>query len=149
MFLCAVEGREDGQHVAFVGGLGGCEARLVDAVVDLVVLPGVGVFYFGAEGGRVQIYRGVVGREEVVELRAEHAEDLAGLVVDDGLLDLVVEEGDGETPGVGGVDLEVDLAEVGEGLVFFDCWGGDVLAFGVGVGGGCEAPALASHVPVH
>jgi hypothetical protein len=43
VLLGAVQRREEGDHVALVGLVGGGEAGLVDAVVDAVVDPGVGL----------------------------------------------------------------------------------------------------------
>jgi len=150
MLLGAVEGVEESDDVALVGGLGGGEAALVDAVVDQVVLPLVGGVDVGAQGLRVEVHGAVflVG-DNIVELGAEHAEDLAALVVDDGLLDFVVEHGHGEAAGVVRVRREVHLAEMGEPFVALDGVRDDVLALGVRVRGRREPPPLRSHVPVH
>lgn len=43
VLLSAVQGREEGDHVALVGLVGGGEPGLVDAVVDAFVDPGVGL----------------------------------------------------------------------------------------------------------
>jgi len=68
MGLGAVEGLKEGDHVPLVGGLGGGEARLVDAVVDLVVLPLVGLVDLRAQGLGVELDGAVLFVDEVVEL---------------------------------------------------------------------------------
>lgn len=113
MGLGAVEGAEESEHVLLVGGLARCEAGLVDAVVDLVVGPGVCVFDGGFEVGGEQIDGAVGLVEEVVEFGVEHAQDVCGFVADDLVLFFVVQGRHGEAAGVVGVDLEVDLAQVG------------------------------------
>ena len=82
-------------------------------------------------------------------LCAEHAQDLAAFVVDDGLLDLVVQDRDGEAALVVRVGLEIDLSDVRKGLVTLQRVGDDVHAGSVSVLGGREAPALGAQVPVH
>lgn len=68
VLLCAVEGFEEGGHVALVGIGFGREAGFVDAVVDEVVDPAVGFFDFGAEVGWVEVDFAVLLFDEVVEL---------------------------------------------------------------------------------
>lgn len=74
-------------------------------------------------------------------LGVEHTQDLAGLVVDDLLLDLVVQGGHGEAAVVVRLGLVVEVAQVGELLVALDRVRDDVLAFCVGILGGWETPA--------
>ena len=116
--LEAVEAGEEGVHVGVVGGLGGGEAALVDAVVDGVVDPGVhgvdvGAVRFGEEGscGFAQP-RG----DEGVEGGVEHADDLGGLVVDDGFALAVPEGRDGVAARVVRVGFVVELGVLGEAV---------------------------------
>lgn len=71
--------------------------------------------------------------------RAQHAQDLAALVVHDPLLLLVVQDGDSEASLVVGLGLEVDLAQVGE--VVMDRVRDDILAVDVLLFLRREAPA--------
>ncbi len=68
MGLGAVEGLEQRNHIPVVGGLGRGKARLVDAVVDLVVLPLVGLVDLRAQGLGVEVDGAVLFVDEVVEL---------------------------------------------------------------------------------
>lgn len=68
MRLRLVERLEQGDDVALVGLLRGGEARLVDAVVDLVVRPLVCLVDLRAEGLRVGVDVAVLFVNEVVEL---------------------------------------------------------------------------------
>ena len=76
----AVEGGEEGRDGLAVGLLGSCEAGLVDAVVDVVVDPVVGVFDLLAERGREWVDLLVFLGEEVVEFMIEHADDFGALL---------------------------------------------------------------------
>lgn len=68
VLLCAVEGFKEGVDVALVGvGCGG-EAGLVDAVVDEVVGPGVGLVDLAAERFGVELDGAVLVIEEAVKL---------------------------------------------------------------------------------
>lgn len=134
----AVERFEELCHCGLVGFLGGGEAGAVDAVVDVVVGPLVGLFDLFLEVGGEEVDGGFGGREEGVEGVVHHANDLGGFVGDDFVLEFVVQGRDGEAAGVVGVDGEVDVAEVREFGVE-RVWG-DVLA-GELLVGGCEAPA--------
>lgn len=137
----SVQRLEELQDVLLVRLLGGREAGLVHSVVDVVVRPGVCVFDLGRERRRVQVEVGrfELGRQEVVELRVQHANDLGGFVGHDGLLLLVPERGHGEARRVVLVRGEVEVAEVCEFRV-------ERVGGGVGSGdlfiGGREAPAL-------
>ncbi len=68
--LGTVEGVEDGDDAALVGGLRGGEAALVDAVVDPVVLPLVRLVDLLAPCLGVQLDAAVLFLDEVVELPA-------------------------------------------------------------------------------
>jgi len=81
----------------------------------------------------------------VVELGVEHANDLAGLVADDGVLLGIVERGHRETAFVVLVDVEVDVSEMCEAFVH-RIWL-DVLAGLIILRSG-ESPALLQHLPV-
>jgi len=79
----------------------------------------------------------------VTHLAAEHADDLAALVVDHGLGLLVVQDRNGEAAGEVRVGLEVDLAEVGEGFmaltrVRYDILAGYILVLGIDEPPSCE-----------
>lgn len=76
---------------------------------------------------------------------AEHAQDLAALVVDNSLLLLIVQDGDGEAALKVFFGLEVDVAKVCEALVE-RVWN-DVLTFVVVVLGRREAPSYRSDQP--
>lgn len=141
--LGAIEAREQFAHVVLVCLLGGGEARLVHAVVDVVVRPGVCLVDFVAEPLRVQVDV-AVGRlelfgQQVVELGVQHTDDLGGLVGHDGLLLLVPEDRHGEARGVVAVRGEIEVAQVCE--VRVQGLRGGVFAGDVFVGRG-EAPAL-------
>ncbi len=68
MGLGLVEGVEEGGDVALVGVLGGGEAALVDAVVDLVVLPLVGGVDLGAQGVGIELDGAVLFVDDIVKL---------------------------------------------------------------------------------
>lgn len=77
----------------------------------------------------------------VTNLGAQHTQDLAALVVDDGLRLDVVQHGHGKAALIRGIHRKVEVAQVGEALVAGDRVGDDVLPGRVGVLGGWEAPA--------
>lgn len=81
----------------------------------------------------------------MVELSVEHANDLAGLVADNGLLLGIVESRNSESALVVLVHVKVDIAQVGEALV--DGVGLNVLA-GLVVFGSGKPPSLLEHFPV-
>lgn len=66
--LAAVQGFKQRNHVPLVGLLSGGKARLVHAVVDLVVLPLVRLIDLLAEGLGVEFRLAVFLLDEVVEL---------------------------------------------------------------------------------
>lgn len=68
MRLGAVQRLKQGNDITLVGLLGGGEARLVHAVVDLVVLPLVRLVDLRAESFRVELDLAVLFVDEVVEL---------------------------------------------------------------------------------
>lgn len=68
VLLGAVQRLEQGNYVALVRLLGGGEARLVHAVVDLVVLPLVGLVDLRAESLWVELDLAVLFVDEAVEL---------------------------------------------------------------------------------
>jgi len=132
VFLDAVEGGEELVHGFFVCVLGAGEAGFVDAVVDVVVGPVVCFFDLGLEGFGEEVDFFVFLGQEVVEFGVEHADDFGGFVTDYLLSLFVVEGWHGEAALVGGVDGEVDFAEVGEFRmegVLGDVFSGDVFAF--------------------
>lgn len=75
----------------------------------------------------------------IVEFGVEEADDLAALVVADGLVRGVPEHGDGVATVVGGVGGKVEIFEVVSAGELFGL--GGYLGGGDGFGGGCEAPA--------
>ena len=114
------------------------ETGLVDAVVDVVVGPFVGLVdclaqVVGQEG-HVLVFVG----EQVVEFGVEHADYLAGFVADDPALLDVVQRRYREAPFVFRVHFEIDVAQVCKFWV--DGVGRHVLAGELFVFG-CEAPA--------
>lgn len=68
VLLSAVEGLEDAEDALFVGLAGGGEAGLVDAVVDAVVCPRVGLFDLALQALRVQRNSAVFLLNQVVKL---------------------------------------------------------------------------------
>ena len=98
--------------------MGGGEARFVDAIVDVVVGPIVRPFDFFSQLFGKQINLLVLLWEQVVELRVEHADDFAGLIADYFVLLDVVERGNGEATRVIGVDVKVNLSQMGEILMY-------------------------------
>lgn len=79
--LDTIEGFEERIDVVLVGGLGGCEAGLVDAVVDGVIDPFVDGVDLSLEVGRVVVDTGL-GGDQFVECSVQHSDDLTALVVD-------------------------------------------------------------------
>ena len=135
MFFDAVEGAEEWVHGSFVGGLRSGEAGFVDAVVDVIVGPVVGCFNFRLEvlGEKVDVF--VLLGNDIIEFGVKHADDLAGLDVDDRLakstgeicgfssaylvadnfvlLD-VVESRHCETTSIIGANIEIDISQMSE-----------------------------------
>ena len=103
-----VEGGEEGVEGFLVGSLAGGEAGLVDAVVDGVVDGLVDGVDGGAQFARIVVL--AAGAEFAVE----HADDLGGFVVDDGLALLVPQRRHRHPARVAGVGLGVDLVEAGK-----------------------------------
>ena len=68
MRLGLVERLEEGNDVALIGGLGGGEARLVDAVIDAVVGPLVGLVDGLAQRLGVEVDGAVLFINQVIEL---------------------------------------------------------------------------------
>ena len=126
----AIECGEELDDGFFVGFLGRGEAAFVDAVVDVVVRPFVGRFDLGLQLGREEIEFGILFRKHVVELGVEHADDLAGLVVDDSLRFFVEKDGHRDATRVIRVDGKVELAKIlvvgmeriGLGVLAADCF---------------------------
>lgn len=106
---------------------------LVNAIVHQVVRPLARPVDFPPQRLGVQVHGGVGRGQLGVEHGAEHAQDLAALVVHDGAGHLVEEHGHGEPPGVRRVRAEVEVAQVREGLVAGHGVWDHVLAGGVGV----------------
>ena len=115
--LEAIERREQRVDVLVVGLLGAREPAPVDAVVDVAVDPLVEGVDVGPQVGRVQAAAGAVrlaelrGGDEVVELRRQHADDLARLVVNERGGLLVPQDRDGDAPLEPRVRLQVQLAQ--------------------------------------
>lgn len=74
-------------------------------------------------------------------LGVQHPQNLTALIIDNRLRLLVVQHRHGEAPFILGVHAKVEVAQVGEALVARDRVGDDILAGGVGVLRGGEAPA--------
>ena len=92
---------------------------------------------------------GASRRQLRVEDVAEHAQDLAALVADDGAGLLVEQHGHGEAAGVVGVHAEVDVPEVRVALVARQRVRHHVLARRVRVLPRCEPPSwMTSRAPV-
>jgi hypothetical protein len=108
----AVERAEQVVDRLVVRRLRGGEAGAVDAVVDRLV--DLGYHLVHVRDGRLVVGTGQQrdAVAEVVERGREGAQDLAGLVVDDGLLRGVPQHGDGHAAGGVGVGRDVQLAEV-------------------------------------
>lgn len=77
----------------------------------------------------------------VTDLGPQHAQNLAALIVDNGLHLDVIQHGHSEAALIRGVHRKVEVAQVGEALVAGDGVRDDVLPGRVGVLGGWEAPA--------
>lgn len=101
-------------HGFFVCVLRGCETRFVNSVVDVVVGPVVGVLDLLLQilGEKMDVF--VFLGEQIVKLAVEHADYLCGLIGYDSFGFLVVKSWDGKAAFVGGIDGEVNFAEVGE-----------------------------------
>jgi hypothetical protein len=128
MLLNPIQRLKQRNHILLIRLLRRGKPGLVHPVIDLVIVPLVGLVNLLPQILRVQVELfGILVVQKVIKLRVEHAQDLAALVVDDGLRLLVVQHGHGETPRVGRVGLVVDVAEVGEGLVAGYGVGDDVL----------------------
>lgn len=139
--LDTIQIREDPDDIPLVGLLRGGEAALVHAVVDAVVRPLADLVDARAQGLGVEVDGGEGGRQVGVEDGAEHAQDLAALVVHDGPGLLVEQHRHREAPRVRRVHAEVDVAQVRVGLVARQRVRDHVLAGRVAVFWGREAPA--------
>ena len=124
-----------------VGRLTGGEAGAVDAVVDVAIDESVDLVDLLAQGRRV-----VVGTAGVtaVEGAVEHADDLRGLVVDDGLSLLVPQHRHSDDAGVVGLGPGVDLVHEVETIGTVIAGALERLTTGAG-----ELPARIAHVRVH
>lgn len=110
MRLGSVQRLEESDDIPLVGLLRGREARFVHPVVDEVILPPIHFVNLPPQILGIQIQRSLLGVvDEVVELGVEHPQDLAALVVDNRVRDLVIQHGHGESTPVIRVDLEVNL----------------------------------------
>jgi hypothetical protein len=121
MGLDAVEGFEQLVHIRLVGGLRGREAGLVNSVVDRVVYPGVHLIDVDPELLRViassrAVHLTQLGGQQLIKCTVEHPDDLAALVVDDGLFLLVPQHGYGVAARVGRVRFEVQVLQVLEAV---------------------------------
>lgn len=133
VLLRAVERLKEGVDVTLIGFRCGGKARFVDAVVDKVVGPGVGVVDLAAQRFRVQLDGAVLVVEEVIELellvyfsykggwgiylRAKHAQNLGALIINNPPALLVVQHRDGKPPLVVPLALKVHVPQVREVLV--------------------------------
>jgi hypothetical protein len=160
--FCAIERGEecgDGLFVRFLSSrwwlvwiYGSCgwqnirsKARFVDTIVDIVVSPLVSLLDLGLQVLRKENHVLILVFEQVVEFGVEHANDLARLVADDGVLLGVIKRGDRESTFVVLIHVKVDVTQVSEALV--DGVRPNILARLVVLGGG-KAPALLEHFPV-
>lgn len=143
----AVEGFEEGDDVAFVCFLASCKARLVDAVVDVVVGPFVGGLDFGAEGLwiEVEISRMRVGRKERVEAMVKHADNLGGFVVYDAFSFGVIKDWDSEAAFIIRFAFIVDVLKMGE--VRMDWVGSCIVARYLVLF--CKPPTFLQHLPMN
>jgi hypothetical protein len=161
--FCAIkrgEERCDGLFVRFLGSrwwlvriYGNCgwqnirsKARFVDTIVDVVVSPLVSFLDLGLQVLGKENNVLVLVIEQVVKLGVEHANDLARLVADNGILLGVIKRGHRESAFVVLVHVKVDVTQVSEALV--DRVRTNILARLVVLGGG-KAPALLEHFPVN
>lgn len=122
--------------ILLVLGLGGSKARLVHAIVQVIVDPSVSFVDGRQEACRTQVKSWVTSN--LIELGIEHTDNFGTLVVDDGVEFLIPEDGDGETAVVVRIGTEVEVT--------------DVLAVVEGVGnaagclfGGAKLPSLLLH----
>src|SRR5690606_11258569 len=127
------------RHGFRIGRLGGGEACLVDAVVDPVVdevVDGIDL--------RAKLFRAEVEalRPNAVESAVQHADDLGGLVGDDGLPPLVPEHRHRHPAAVVGHGAGIELVEVVRAIERIT----RERARGIAVG--AELPAVLLHQPV-
>lgn len=118
-----------------------CETRLINPIINIIVRPLIRLVDLGLQILGQEIHFGVLVRKQVVEFMIHHADNLTALVADDRLLHFVVQRRHREAAGVVGLDVKVDVAEVGEGVVAGDGVGDGVFAREVGVVFRREAPA--------
>jgi hypothetical protein len=161
--FCAVEGGEercDGFFVRFLGSrlwlvriYGDCgwqhirsKARFVDTIVDVVVSPLVSFLDLGLQVLGEENHVLVLVFEQMVEFGVKHANDLARLVADDGVLLGVIKRRNRESTFVVLVHVKVDVSQVSEALV--DGVRPNILARLVVLRGG-KTPALLEHFPVN
>lgn len=112
MRLRAVERFEECGDGFLVSFLGSGEARLVDAVVDVIIGPVISLLDVLLQIVREENHVFVFLGEEIVKLGVEHADDFRGLIADDRLVLLIVKGRDGEAALVFWVSGEVDIAQV-------------------------------------
>jgi hypothetical protein len=98
-------------HTLHTCSLGSGKTTSVHSIIDVGINIVVRFVDLLPESSGVQVEFGVFSK--LIELRVEHPDDLGALVVDDGALDLVPEDGNGGTAVVFGVGLEVKVADAG------------------------------------
>lgn len=126
VFVGAVEGGEKVADGGFVYFLLGCNAALVDPVVDVVVSPLICFLDLSAQILRQKIDDGVLLGEKFVEFGIQHTDNLAGLVVDDPVRLCVIENGNREASRKIGVYGEVEVGQ--PSVIGMDRVRADVLA---------------------
>lgn len=92
-------------------------------IVDVVVCPFIGLFNLLLQILWEELDLLVLLWQQLVEFMVEHADDLTGLIADNGLLLLVPESWDGEACRVVFIRSEIDVAQMSEILVQ-RIWGG-------------------------
>lgn len=160
--LRMVEGLEQGVDVFLVGLLCSgsrsvsdasiekidirCKARLIHAVVDVVVSPFIRLHDLSLQVFGKQVNSLVLLRQEMVECCVEHPDDLARLVGHDAVLLDIIQCRNRESAFIILVDLEVDVAKMSEPLV--DWIRSHIFARFFLVGSG-KSPAFLEHLPVN
>jgi hypothetical protein len=86
----------------------------IDTIIDIVVNPVVVFFNLRLEVFRIQVDINEFFRQQFVEGRVEHADNLGGLIVYNPIGFFIVKGWHGKATAVLWVLLKVDLAEVGE-----------------------------------
>ena len=146
VFLRPRQSVKEREHSSLIRFLRRRKARSVNTVIYQIIRPLVRQIDFLPQGLRIQIHIPVLLGKQAVELGVEHANNIAALVAHDPFRFGVVQRRHGEAALVVRVDLEVDVAQVGESFVDGvrrHIFAGKVLV------GRREAPAFFLHMPVH